>query len=211
LSKAEKEELQEYAISCGYQPGAMLFVRINEETLGCIRDRTGAKIISTLSKSVGFPKLEADISRYRRQHIVGSLFYSNFKVMFFLNFLLFYDEAKVSDEGYFAHSMLLSKALRMQQDLEDKKNEVIIEGLESKMKDHEVALEKKHFVLQTMEGSLAEAQAEIARLNSELLLKSESFEQERKNFNVKLEAEVEKSSNLQKSLKAGLQLGGSQF
>ena len=83
LSKAEKEELHEYAISCGYQPGAMLFGGINEETLGCIRDRTGAKIISTLSKSVGFPKLEADISRYRRQHIVGSLFYSNFKVKFF--------------------------------------------------------------------------------------------------------------------------------
>jgi hypothetical protein len=66
LSKAEKEELQEYAISCGYQPGAMLFGRINEESLGCIRDRTGAKVISTLSKSVGFPKLEADISRYRQ-------------------------------------------------------------------------------------------------------------------------------------------------
>jgi hypothetical protein len=65
LSKAEKEELQEYTISCGYQPGAMLFGGINEEALGCIRDRTGAKIISTLSKSVGFPKLEADISRYR--------------------------------------------------------------------------------------------------------------------------------------------------
>jgi hypothetical protein len=43
----------------------MLFGGINEETLGCIRDRTGAKIISTLSKSVGFSKLEADISRYR--------------------------------------------------------------------------------------------------------------------------------------------------
>jgi hypothetical protein len=83
LSKADKEELQEYAISCGYQPGAMLFGRINEERLGCIRDQTGANIISTLSKSVGFPKLEADISRYRRQHIVGSLFYSNFKVKFF--------------------------------------------------------------------------------------------------------------------------------
>jgi hypothetical protein len=66
LSKAEKEELQENAISCGYQPGVMLFGGINEETLGCIRDRTGAKIISTLSKSVGFSKLEADISRYRR-------------------------------------------------------------------------------------------------------------------------------------------------
>jgi hypothetical protein len=66
LSKAEKEELQEYAISCGYQLGAMLFGGINEESLGCIRDRTRAKDISTLSKSVGFPKLEADISRYRR-------------------------------------------------------------------------------------------------------------------------------------------------
>jgi predicted RNase H-like nuclease (RuvC/YqgF family) len=97
--------------------------------------------------------------------------------------------------------MLLSKALRMQQDLEDKKNEVIIAGLESKIKDREAALEKKDFVLQSMEGSLAEAQAEITRLNSELLLKSENFEQEKKNFDAKLEAEVEKSSNLQKSLK----------
>jgi phage shock protein A len=73
--------------------------------------------------------------------------------------------------------------------------------LESKIKDHEAALEKKDFVLQTMEGSLAKAQAKIARLNSELLTKSESFEQEKKNFDAKLEAEVEKSSNLQKSLK----------
>jgi hypothetical protein len=83
LSKAEKEELQEYAASCGYQPGAVLFGGTNEEALGCIRDRTEAKIISTLLKSVGFPKLEANISSYRRQHIVGSLFYSNFKVKFF--------------------------------------------------------------------------------------------------------------------------------
>jgi chromosome segregation ATPase len=98
--------------------------------------------------------------------------------------------------------MLLSKALRMQQDLEDKKTEVIIEGLERKIKDHEAALEKKDFVLQTMEGSLTEAQAEIARLNNELLLKSEIFEQEKKNLDMKLKAEVEKSSNLQKLLKA---------
>jgi hypothetical protein len=83
LSKAEKEELQEYVISCGYQPGAMLFGGINEEALGCIRDRTGAKSIRTLSKSVGFSKLEVDINSYRRQHIVGILFYSNFKVKFF--------------------------------------------------------------------------------------------------------------------------------
>jgi hypothetical protein len=39
--------------------------------------------------------------------------------------------------------MLLSKALRMQQDLEDKKHEVIIEKLEDKIKDQTVAFEKK--------------------------------------------------------------------
>jgi hypothetical protein len=89
----------------------------------------------------------------------------------------------------------------MQQDLEDKKNKVIIEGLENKIKDHEAALEKKDFMLQMMEGSLAEAQAKITRLNSELSMKSKSFEQEKKDFETKLEAEVEKSSNLQKSLK----------
>jgi hypothetical protein len=93
LSKAEKEELRDYVISCGYQPGALIFGGIDEESLGCLRDRTGAKVIGTLSKSVGFPKLEADISCYRRQHIVGSLFYSNFKVKFFsFVFSLFYDE-----------------------------------------------------------------------------------------------------------------------
>jgi hypothetical protein len=80
LSEAEKKELQEYGISCGYQPGAMLFGGINEEALGCVHDCIGAKVIGTLSKSVGFLKLEADISNYRRQHIIGSLFYSNFKV-----------------------------------------------------------------------------------------------------------------------------------
>jgi hypothetical protein len=89
----------------------------------------------------------------------------------------------------------------MQQDLEDKKNEIIIEGLEGKIKDHKAALEKKDSVIQTMEGSLAEAQAKIARLNSELSMKSKSFEQEKKDFDAKLEAEVGKSLNLQKSLK----------
>jgi hypothetical protein len=45
--------------------------------------------------------------------------------------------------------MLLSKALRMQQDIEDKKHEVIFEGLESKIKDQTTTLEKKDFELQT--------------------------------------------------------------
>jgi hypothetical protein len=52
-----------------------------------------------------------------------------------------------------------------------------------------------------MEGSLVEAQAEIDRLNSELLMKSEKSEQENKNLETNLKTEIEKSSNLQKSLK----------
>jgi hypothetical protein len=83
LSKTEKEELRDYVISCGYQPGALLFGGVAEESLGCLRDRVGAKVVSTLSKSVGFPKLEADLSRYRWQHSADNLFYSNFKVKFF--------------------------------------------------------------------------------------------------------------------------------
>jgi hypothetical protein len=101
-------------------------------------------------------------------------------------------------------SMLLSKALKMQQDLEDKKHEVIIESLESKIKDQSAALEKKDFELQTTEGLLAEAEAKIAELNMALLSKSESFKQEKHKLNAKFEAEVQKSSDLKKSL-TGLQ------
>jgi predicted RNase H-like nuclease (RuvC/YqgF family) len=53
--------------------------------------------------------------------------------------------------------MLLSKVLQMQQDLEDKKNEIIIEGMESKIKEYDASLEKKDFLIQAVEGSLAEA------------------------------------------------------
>jgi hypothetical protein len=88
LSEADKEELKEYGISCGYQPGFMLFGGVDEEIMGCICDRAGAKIIGTLSKSVGFPKLESNISGYRRQHIIDSLFYSNFKVKSLPRFML---------------------------------------------------------------------------------------------------------------------------
>jgi hypothetical protein len=101
LSKAEKEELRDYVISCGYQPGALLFGGIDDESLGCLRDRTGAKVISTLSKSIGFPKLETDISRYRRQHIVGNLFYSNFKVKTLLRLFIVLTTKVFSNEGCF--------------------------------------------------------------------------------------------------------------
>jgi hypothetical protein len=83
LSEEDMTELKDFAINCGYQPGSMLFGGVDKEIIGCIRDRAGAKIICTLSKSIGFPKLERDISCYKRQHIIWSLFYSNFKVSTF--------------------------------------------------------------------------------------------------------------------------------
>jgi hypothetical protein len=87
LTGAEKEELKKYAISCGYKPGATLFGGVNEGKLRCLRNRTEAKVVRTLSKSVGLPKLEADLCRYQRHHIAGSLLYANFKVK---KLLLFY-------------------------------------------------------------------------------------------------------------------------
>jgi hypothetical protein len=84
LTDAEKEELKKYAISCGYKPGSLLFGGVNEGKLRCLRNRTEAKVVRTFSKSVGLPKIEADLCRYQRQHIAGSLLYANFKVK--LNF-----------------------------------------------------------------------------------------------------------------------------
>jgi hypothetical protein len=96
--------------------------------------------------------------------------------------------------------MLLSKALKMQQDLEDKKHEVIIENLESKIKEQTTTFEKKEFELQTTEGLLAEVEAKITELNTKLLCQSESFEQEKLKLNEKLEAEMQKGLDLKELL-----------
>ena len=110
----------------------------------------------------------------------------------------------------------------MQQDIEEEKNKAIIKDLEEKAenyevvlkkkdftiqdleimaKEHEDVLEKKDFIIQSMEGSLAEVQAENDSLKNELLKKSEKFEQKKKNLETSLKTEIEKNSNLQKSLK----------
>jgi hypothetical protein len=90
LSDAEKEELKKYAISCGYKPGSLLFGGVNEGKLRCLRNRTEAKVVRTFSKSVGLPKIEANLCRYQRQHIAGSLLYANFKVKNSIFFIIVY-------------------------------------------------------------------------------------------------------------------------
>jgi hypothetical protein len=105
LIGAEKEELKKYAISCGYKPGSLLFGGVNEGKLRCLRNRTEAKVVRTFSKSVGLPKIEADLCRYQRQHIAGSLLYANFKVtnsQFFIIVIIIRRKFELfSDEGYF--------------------------------------------------------------------------------------------------------------
>jgi septal ring factor EnvC (AmiA/AmiB activator) len=64
--------------------------------------------------------------------------------------------------------MLLSKALKMQQDAEDRKNEVIIEGLKDKIKKLEDSLKEKDSLLHSSEGSLAEARSQNDKLSKEL-------------------------------------------
>ena len=90
LSEEDISELKEFAIAGSYKPGSVPFGGVDEEILGCIPDRAGAKIVNTLSKSIRFPTLERDLSNYRRQHITGSLFYSNFKVQISMFTSLFY-------------------------------------------------------------------------------------------------------------------------
>jgi hypothetical protein len=90
LSEEDISELTEFAIAGDYKPRSVLFGGVDEEILGCIPDRARAKIVNTLSKSIGFSKLERDLSNYRRQHITVSLFYSNFKVQILMFTSLIY-------------------------------------------------------------------------------------------------------------------------
>lgn len=48
-------------------------------------------------------------------------------------------------------SLLLSKVLKMQQDLEEEKNKAIIKDLEEKAENYEAVLKKKDFIIQDLE------------------------------------------------------------
>jgi DNA anti-recombination protein RmuC len=80
--------------------------------------------------------------------------------------------------------------------------------LENKIKDLEAYLEKKDFLLQAVEGSLAAAQSQNTKLSEELdnartILnkKSERFDQEIKELQSRAEAEAKKNTKLCESMK----------
>lgn len=76
-------KLREFAIAGGYKPDSILFCVVDEEVLRCTPDRVGAKMVNMLSGTIGFPKLESELSNYPKQLITASLVYSNSKVQTF--------------------------------------------------------------------------------------------------------------------------------
>jgi hypothetical protein len=105
LTDAEKAELKRCAIACGYKPGATLFGGVNEGKLRCLRNHSEAKIVRTLCKNIGLPKLEVDLCHYQRHHIAGSLLYANFKVTnIFVILLLLLSFKSFSNEDLFGRA-----------------------------------------------------------------------------------------------------------
>jgi DNA repair exonuclease SbcCD ATPase subunit len=104
--------------------------------------------------------------------------------------------------------MLLSKALKMQQDAKDRKNEVIIDGLEDKIKKLEDSLKEKDSLLHSAEGFLAEAWSQNDKLSrvldearATLNERSERFDHETKELKAKVKAEAKKNAKLSETVK----------
>jgi chromosome segregation ATPase len=101
----------------------------------------------------------------------------------------------------------LSKTLKMQQDAEDRKNEIVIEGLEDKIKKLEDSLKEKDGLLHLAEGSLTEARSQNDKLSRELDearatldKRSECFDRESRELNAKIEVEAKKNAKLSETI-----------
>jgi hypothetical protein len=91
----------------------------------------------------------------------------------------------------------------MQQDDEDRKNEIIVEGFEDKIKKLEDSLKEKDSLLRSAEGSLVEARDQNEKLSKEsketqTLLEENSsrFSRETEALNMTIKVEAEKNLKL---------------
>jgi predicted nuclease with TOPRIM domain len=76
----------------------------------------------------------------------------------------------------------------MQQDDEDRKNEIVVKGFKDKIKKLEDSLREKDALLHSAEGSLAKAQAQNEKLNKELRETHILLEENSSRFNRETEA-----------------------
>jgi chromosome segregation ATPase len=88
-----------------------------------------------------------------------------------------------------------------------KKNEIIVEGFEDKIKKLEDSLKEKDSLLRSAEGSLAKALSQNEKLSRELgeartylEKRSEHFDHDSKALNARVEAEVEKNARVMAQL-----------
>jgi hypothetical protein len=80
LSSEEISDLKDFASARGYPVEAVIFGGLDEDVLDCIPDHDGARVVNTLTKTIGFLKLEHELSELRKQHIIGILAYTSIKV-----------------------------------------------------------------------------------------------------------------------------------
>jgi chromosome segregation ATPase len=106
-------------------------------------------------------------------------------------------------------SLLLSKALKLQQKDEDKKNELVVNNLEKRVKELENSLAEKNSKIKNAETNLTEAQLriidQVTRIRDEIAhskLKEAKnhYEHEVRSLKNKIEAESENSSKLSEAL-----------
>jgi DNA repair exonuclease SbcCD ATPase subunit len=95
----------------------------------------------------------------------------------------------------------------MQQDNEDRRNKVIIKGLEDKIKELESSLKEKYNPLQSVEGSLAEARSQNNKLSEKLNEartiwneSSQCFDHETKELKAKVKVEAERNTKLHEAI-----------
>ena len=93
--------------------------------------------------------------------------------------------------------------MKIQQDDEDRKNEIVIKGFEDKIKKLEDSLKEKDSLLCSAEDSLAEVRSQNEKLRRELIearttseKNSDRFDSESKALNARVEAEIEKNVKL---------------
>jgi uncharacterized phage infection (PIP) family protein YhgE len=96
----------------------------------------------------------------------------------------------------------------MQQDDEDRKNEIVVKGFKEKIKKLEDSLKENDDLLHSAEGSLAKAQAQNKKLSKELEEAQMLLEENSSQFNCETEAlimtlkvEAEKNLKLNEALR----------
>lgn len=108
LNEEDASKRKEQAKAIGYNSRAMIFGG-GKDVLVCIPKAREAKIVKNVARSIGFLEIEMTLSKLRKRKLSQSFTYTNIK------------------------GLMLIKALKLQQDMEDAENEAIMLELQSEV------------------------------------------------------------------------------